>query len=116
MNPEAVAQTLVARPVKARSLIVTFFGDVVSVQPSRVWLGSLIGVMGSLGLGEHLVRTTCNRLVKEGWLQSHQQGRRSYFGFSDYGARQYSPRRLSDLRAAKTGLGRLLDHRADPRP
>ena len=89
MNPEAVAQTLVARPVKARSLIVTFFGDVVSVQPSRVWLGSLIGVMGSLGLGEHLVRTTCNRLVKEGWLQSHQQGRRSYFGFSDYGARQY---------------------------
>ncbi len=89
MNPEGVARTLIARPVKARSLIVTFFGDVVSVQPSRVWLGSLIGAMGSLGLAEHLVRTTCNRLANEGWLQSHRRGRRSYFGFSDYGARQY---------------------------
>ena len=89
MNPAEVAQALVARPVKARSLIVTFFGDVVSVQPSRVWLGSLIGVMDSLGLSEHLVRTTCNRLVKEGWLQSHRRGRRSFFGFSEYGARQY---------------------------
>lgn len=75
--------------MRARSLIVTFFGDVVSVQPSRVWLGSLIRVMGGLGLGEHLVRTTCNRLVKEGWLQSQRRGRRSYFGFSEYGARQY---------------------------
>ena len=89
MNLEGVARTLVARPAKARSLIVTFFGDVVSVQPSRVWLGSLIGAMDSLGLSEHLVRTTCNRLVREGWLQSHRRGRRSYFGFSEYGARQY---------------------------
>ena len=89
MSPERFAQALVARPARARSLLVTFFGDVVSVQSSRVWLGSLIGVMGSLGLREHLVRTACNRLAREGWLQSHRRGRRSYYHFSDYGARQY---------------------------
>ena len=59
------------------------------MQPARAWLGSLIAVTGSLGLSEHLVRTACNRLAKEGWLQSHRRGRRSYYRFSDYGARQY---------------------------
>ena len=89
MNLERFAESLIARPGKARSLLVTFFGDVVSVQPAPVWLGSLIAVMGRLGLGEHLVRTTCNRLAREGWLKSHRRGRRSYYHFSDHGARQY---------------------------
>ena len=89
MNLERFAGSLIAHPARARSLLVTFFGDVVSVQPARAWLGSLIAVTGSLGLSEHLVRTACNRLAKEGWLQSHRRGRRSYYRFSDYGARQY---------------------------
>ncbi len=86
---EHLAHALAAQPVRARSLLVTFFGDVVSVQPARVWLGSVIGAMSSLGLGEHLVRTACNRLARDGWLQAHRRGRRSYYRFSDYGARQY---------------------------
>ena len=89
MNLERFARSLVAHPARARSLLVTFFGDVVSVQPARAWLGSLISVLGSLGLSEHLVRTACNRLAREGWLQSLRLGRRSYYHFSDFGARQY---------------------------
>ena len=89
MNLEDYARSLLAQPSRARSLIVTFFGDVVSVQPARAWLGSLISVMGNLELSEHLVRTACNRLAREGWLQSLRLGRRSYYHFSDYGARQY---------------------------
>ena len=89
MNLEDYARSLLAQPSRARSLIVTFFGDVVSVQPARAWLGSLISVMGNLKLSEHLVRTACNRLAREGWLQSLRLGRRSYYHFSDYGARQY---------------------------
>ncbi len=89
MKSERLARSLIEQPVRARSLLVTFFGDVMSVQPAHVWLGSLIDVMAALGLGEHLVRTACNRLVREGWLQSHRKGRRSYFHFSDHGARQY---------------------------
>ncbi len=90
MNPaERLARSRLAEPVRARSLLVTFFGDVISVQPARAWLGSLIAVMRHLGLGEHLVRTACNRLAHDGWLQSRRLGRRSYYHFSDYGARQY---------------------------
>ena len=74
---------------KARSLIITFMGDVVSVQPRRIWLGSLIAAMQPLGLSENLVRTTCNRLVRAGWLQSRRRGRRTYFHFSAFGLRQY---------------------------
>ena len=88
MNAEARVRQALAG-AKARSLIVTFMGDVVSVQPQRIWLGSLIAALGALGLSEHLVRTTCNRLVGEGWLESRRRGRRSYCGFSTYGARQY---------------------------
>ena len=75
--------------VKARSLIVTFMGDVVSVQPRSVWLGSIVAAMDCIGLSEQLVRTTCNRLAKEGWLLSRRCGRRSYSQFSPFGARQY---------------------------
>lgn len=74
---------------KARSLIVTFMGDVVSVQPQPVWLGSLVAALDCFGLNEQLVRTTCNRLRREGWLRSHRRGRRSYCQFSAFGARQH---------------------------
>ena len=74
---------------KARSLIITFMGDVVSVQRRPIWLGSLVAALAPLGLSEHLVRTTCNRLAKEGWLRSQRIGRRSYCRFSSFGARQY---------------------------
>lgn len=74
---------------KARSLIITFMGDVVSVQPQPVWLGSIIAALDGFGLSGQLVRTTCNRLTKEGWLLTRRQGRRSYCHFSAFGARQY---------------------------
>lgn len=74
---------------KARSLIITFMGDVVSVQQRPAWLGGLVAALAPFGLSEHLVRTTCNRLIKEGWLRSQRIGRRSYCRFSSFGARQY---------------------------
>ncbi|MCZ6657875.1 MAG: hypothetical protein O7C67_11315 [Gammaproteobacteria bacterium] len=74
---------------KARSLVITFMGEIVSVQPERVWLGSIIGTLAAFGLSERLVRTTCNRLLREGWLQSCRGGRKSYYHFSEFGARQY---------------------------
>lgn len=88
MNVDALLRATLGG-AKARSLIVTFMGDVVSVQPQPVWLGSLIAALDGFGLNEQLVRTTCNRLVREGWLRSQRRGRRSYCQFSAFGARQY---------------------------
>ena len=64
-------------------------GEIVSVQPERVWLGSIIDALATFGVNERLVRTTCNRLLQEGWLQSVRGGRRSYYHFTEFGARQY---------------------------
>lgn len=77
------------RPMRATSLIVTFFGDVVSQHGHTVWLGSLVKAMAPLGVNERLVRTSVFRLVKEGWLESERVGRRSYYRFTPYGTHEY---------------------------
>jgi phenylacetic acid degradation operon negative regulatory protein len=77
------------RPMRATSLIVTFFGDVVSQHGDTIWLGSLVRAMAPLGVNERLVRTSVFRLVQEGWLESQRVGRRSFYRFSDYGSHEY---------------------------
>ena len=91
------------RPMRATSLIITFFGDVVSQHGHTVWLGSLVKAMAPLGINERLVRTSVFRLVKEGWLESERVGRRSYYQFSDYGAHEYkrAARRIYALEDSK---------------
>ena len=46
------------RPMRTTSLIVTFFGDVVSQHGNTVWLGSLVHAMAPLGINERLVCCT----------------------------------------------------------
>ena len=77
------------RPMRTTSLIVTFFGDVVSQHGNTIWLGSLVRAMASLGINERLVRTSVFRLIQEGWLESDRVGRRSFYRFSDYGSHEY---------------------------
>lgn len=54
-----------------------------------MWLGSLIEVMSNFGVSERLVRTSVFRLVQDGWLQSTQVGRRSYYSLSDEGRERF---------------------------
>jgi len=76
-------------PMRATSLIVTVFGDVVSQHGNTVWLGSLVKSLAPLGVNERLVRTSVFRLVKEGWLESERVGRRSFYRFTSYGTHEY---------------------------
>ena len=71
--------------VQATSLIVTLFGDAVWPRGGRIWLGSLIRLLEPLGLSERLVRTSVFRLVKDDWLVTHAQGRRSDYALSPSG-------------------------------
>ena len=75
--------------MRAGSLIITVFGDSIAPLGNSIWLGSLIELLEPFGLNDRQIRTAVFRLVKEGWLKSEKQGRRSYYGFSDYGMRQY---------------------------
>jgi phenylacetic acid degradation operon negative regulatory protein len=79
-----------SRPtLRSGSLITTVFGDAIAPRGGKVWLGSLIEVMADFGIGERLVRTSVFRLARDGWLQSEQIGRRSYYSLTDLGREQF---------------------------
>ena len=79
-----------SRPtLRAGSLITTVFGDSIAPRGGVVWLGSLINVLSDFGVNERLVRTSVFRLAKDGWLQSNQVGRRSYYSLTDEGRERF---------------------------
>ncbi len=94
MTIESASRKLVAefssrRTLRTGSLITTVFGDAIAPRGGSVWLGSLIEVMSHFGVSERLVRTSVFRLVQDGWLQSTQVGRRSYYSLSDQGRERF---------------------------
>jgi phenylacetic acid degradation operon negative regulatory protein len=76
-------------PLRAGSLITTVFGDAIAPRGGTVWLGSLINAMADFGISERLVRTSVFRLAREGWLQSEQIGRRSYYSLTADGRERF---------------------------
>nr|WP_081443983.1 PaaX family transcriptional regulator C-terminal domain-containing protein [Luminiphilus syltensis] len=76
-------------PIRAKSLIITLFGDVVSQHGKVIWLGSIAAALEDLGINDRLVRTSVFRLVKEDWLGVDKLGRKSFYRFTDYGALEY---------------------------
>ncbi len=65
------------RPPRAKSLVVTVFGDSILPHGGTVWVGSLIRLLGPFGVNERSVRTAVQRLTAEGWLRNRSVGRRS---------------------------------------
>lgn len=90
----AAAELLVAdfqaqRPLRTGSLIISVFGDAIAPHGGAVWLGSLIEVLKPFGINQRLVRTSVFRLVRDGWLQSEQIGRRSYYRITRQGRTRF---------------------------
>jgi len=87
---EQVLEDYIERlPIRAGSFIISLFGDSISQHGNSVWLGSLIESLVPFGLNARQIRTAVYRLVQEGWLESQQSGRRSYYRFTDFGIRHY---------------------------
>jgi len=94
MKVESACRKLIesfsSRPtLRSGSLITTVFGDAIAPRGGNVWLGSLIAVMADFGISERLVRTSVFRLTRDGWLQSEQVGRRSYYSLSEEGRARF---------------------------
>ncbi len=89
--------------LRAGSLITTVFGDAIAPRGGTVWLGSLINTMADFGISERLVRTSVFRLARDGWLQSQQIGRRSYYSLTAEGREQFE-------RATSRIYGQPADH------
>jgi phenylacetic acid degradation operon negative regulatory protein len=78
-SDEWIANCLTADPPRAKSLVMTVFGDAIAPHGGGVWLGSLIELLTPLGVADRLVRTSVFRLVQEGWLVASREGRRSRY-------------------------------------
>ena len=70
------------RPLRAWSLIVTVFGDVVAPRGGSLWLGTLNDIMGAFGIGEGVVRTAMSRLAADGWVTRDRIGRNGCYGLT----------------------------------
>ncbi len=69
----------VGGPLRASSLIVTVFGDIVAPRGGSLWLGTLQEILQPLGIDDGNVRTALSRLVADGWLERARIGRNSFF-------------------------------------
>lgn len=70
-------------PPRAKSLVMTLFGDAIRPHGSALWLGSLIKLLAPFGINDRLVRTSVFRLAEDGWLSGRREGRRSLYTLRD---------------------------------
>jgi phenylacetic acid degradation operon negative regulatory protein len=63
--------------------MLTFLGDYLYDQDLCVFSGSVIEVLGRLGVSEHATRSTLTRMVNRGLLYRQKDGRRMYFGLTE---------------------------------
>jgi phenylacetic acid degradation operon negative regulatory protein len=84
-----IRRTLAADPPRAKSLIVTVWGDALAPHGGSVWLAGLIRLMAPFDINERLVRTSVFRLTAEGWLARAARGRRSRYRLTADGARRF---------------------------
>lgn len=84
-----IAHSLRHNPPRAKSLVMTVFGDSIAPRGGSVWLGSLITLLAHFGVSERLVRTAVYRLTDEGWLEADRHGRRSQYRLSAQGEKRF---------------------------
>ncbi|MQX38115.1 phenylacetic acid degradation operon negative regulatory protein PaaX [Roseospira navarrensis] len=86
---DRIGQVMDAIPLRAKSLIVTIYGDGILPHGGSTWLGSLIRLVEPLGVSERMVRTAVFRLTRDDWLVATPIGRRSYYGLTPEGRRRF---------------------------
>ncbi len=62
--------------------MLTLLGDYLYDRDLCVFSGSVIEVLGRLGVSEHATRSTLTRMVNRGLLRRQKDGRRMYFGLT----------------------------------
>jgi len=77
-------------PPRAKSLVMTLFGDAIRPHGGALWLGSLIRLLAPFGINDRLVRTSVFRLAEDGWLVGRREGRRSLYTLRDSAVRRFT--------------------------
>lgn len=84
-----ISQYSAHHPLRAKSLVMTLFGDAITPHGGRVWMGSLIELLAPFGISDRLVRTSAFRLNEEGWLDAQREGRRSVYALNTRSAARF---------------------------
>jgi phenylacetic acid degradation operon negative regulatory protein len=82
-------RALAADPPRAKSLIVTVWGDALAPHGGAVWMAGLIRLMAPFGINDRLVRTSVFRLARDGWLEGRSHGRVTRYRLTRDGARRF---------------------------
>ena len=95
----AIAKLQRGLMLRANSVLITVYGDVMAQRGQAVWLGSLIQLADLFGLSSRLVRTSAFRLTADDWLSCTRLGRRSFYNLSEVGLQrvQHAERRIYDF-------------------
>jgi phenylacetic acid degradation operon negative regulatory protein len=83
-----IRRTLAADPPRAKSLVVSLFGDAIAPRGGAIRLKNLIELLGPFEVNERLVRTSVFRLVQEDWLEIIRNGRESSYRLTRTGFRR----------------------------
>jgi phenylacetic acid degradation operon negative regulatory protein len=75
-------------PPRAKSLVVSIFGDAIAPHGGCIRLQALIELLRPFSINERHVRTSVFRLVKEDWLEANRNGRESSYELTDSGRRR----------------------------
>jgi phenylacetic acid degradation operon negative regulatory protein len=67
---------------RPQSLLLTFFGGYVLGRGVAVATGSVLDVLGSVGVSEHATRSTLSRMARRGLLCRERHGRQVYLGLT----------------------------------
>jgi phenylacetic acid degradation operon negative regulatory protein len=85
-----IERTLAADPPRAKSLIITLWGDALAPHGGAVWLSGLFRLLAPFGISERLTRTSVFRLARDGWLEAETRGRRSRYRLTGAGALRFA--------------------------
>lgn len=88
MEDDDILDTADGPQPRPQSLMLTFFGNhVLERGELGVYSGSIIDVLGRVGVGEQAVRSTLTRMVNRGLLQRQREGRKMFFGLTPQATR-----------------------------
>lgn len=68
---------------RPQALMLTLLGEHVLTYDVCVYSGSVIAILGRLGISEHATRSTLTRMVNRGLLRRQRDGRRMYYGLTE---------------------------------
>lgn len=85
-----IQRTLANDPPRAKSLVVTIFGDAIQPHGGSTRLRGLIDLLAPFEVNHRLVRTSVFRLVQEQWLRASKHGRESSYRLTESGRRRFA--------------------------